>query len=147
MIKTSLTAMFTLAALPVLAEDLRPAPDYFVDAMMSITTAENIGTACPNLVFDAMGASDVTKDVMERLAADGFDAKNLEGAMADPGDAVRAKQAAFLDKHKLAKDETDFIRICMAGFAEIKEGTQVGSFLGEITGEGAVDPTKSDSAN
>ena len=142
MIRKSLFCLGALVATPALAEDLRPAPDYFVDAMVSITTAENIATACPNLVFDAVAASDVTTEVMDQLSADGFDAKNLESGMADPGDAVRAKQAAFLEKHKLTKDETDFIRICMAGFAEIKEGSPVGRFLGEITGEGAVDPTK-----
>ncbi|MDV7145496.1 DUF5333 family protein [Tropicimonas sp. TH_r6] len=130
-------------AAPVPASELRPAPGYFVDAMVSITTAENIATACPNLSFDAVAASDVTAEVMEQLGADGFDAKNLEGSMADPADAVRARQAAFRENHKLAKDETDFIRICMAGFAEIKEKTQVGAFLVEITGDGAVDPTKS----
>ncbi|NDR56398.1 DUF5333 family protein [Aliiruegeria sabulilitoris] len=141
--KKSLLAAAFVMATPVLADDLRPAPDYFVDAMVSITTAENIATTCPNLTFDAVKASDVTTEVMEALTADGFDSKNLEGSMADPGDAVRAAQAAFLDKHKLSKDETDFIRVCMAGFAEIQEGTQVGAFLVEITGDGAVDPTTS----
>ncbi|SDI26193.1 DUF5333 family protein [Aliiruegeria lutimaris] len=139
----ALTAMgISMAASGATAQELRPAPGYFVDAMVSITTAENIATACPNLTFNAVAASDATAEVMEKLAADGFDAENLEGTMADPGDAVRGKQATFREKHKLAKDETDFIRVCMAGFAEIKESTQVGSFLAEITGEGAVDPTK-----
>ncbi len=135
-------ALAVMLGCPLGAQELRPAPGYFVDAMVAITTAENIATTCPNLSFDAVAASDVTTEVMEALAADGFDGKNLQGSMADPAEAVRGKQAAFREKHKLAQDEADFIRICMAGFAEIREASQVGGFLIEITGEDAVDPTK-----
>lgn len=139
-------AMAVLPPVVALADDLRPAPDYFVDAMTAITTAENIATACPSLVFDATGAADVTTNVLGRLAEDGFDAKNLSAGMADPGDAVRSAQAAFRERHGLSRDGNAFVAICEAGLAEIAEGSQIGAFLAEITGEGAVDPTQ-DTAN
>ncbi|WP_068115044.1 DUF5333 family protein [Tropicimonas marinistellae] len=124
------------------AQEPQPAPGYFLETIVATTTAQNLALACPYLSFDIFRASTVSDDVLARLADDGFDAKNLEATMADPADEIRRMQQAFLVKHGLPRDGADFEAVCAAGLAEIAEGTAIGGFLTEITGEDAVDPTE-----
>ncbi|PRY21514.1 hypothetical protein CLV78_109127 [Aliiruegeria haliotis] len=123
------------------AQDKQPAPGYFIDTIVATTTAQNIALACPTLSFELLRASRVSGKVLEQLAKDGFDEANLEATMEDPAERIRAAQTAFLDKHDLPKQGAEFEAVCAAGLAEIAEGTEIGLYLLEITGDGAIDPT------
>ncbi len=128
------------------APEKQPAPDYFIETIVATTTAQNVAMACPTLSFELLLASRVSGEVMALLAEAGFEASNLEQTMEDPSEEIRAQQSAFLEKHGLQRDGAAFEDVCAAGMKEIEDGTRIGSFLVEITGDGAVDPTRDDSS-
>ena len=46
---------------------LRPAPDYFVEAVVASTTAQQIARACEALSLDPPKVQKMTADVLQRL--------------------------------------------------------------------------------
>jgi hypothetical protein len=116
------------AALPVQAETpLRPAPDYFVEALFSLTLAEAIAQACPELGMDLFAAQTQAGELTERLVADGFDRTQPFAQMIDPAPALRDLQAAFLETYPIAGADAE--AVCAAGHAEMEKGTAIGTLL------------------
>ena len=129
----ALLAAVAATAVPAAAQERVPAPAYFVASTFAVSTAQAVARACPALSVDPVAAAGATGDVLVRLEADGFTPDNLETRMADPTDAIAARQRAFLDRHDLA-DGAPAGRVCAAGRAEIAEGSDVGALLVEVEG-------------
>lgn len=117
-----------LAALPAMAEDLLPAPDYFIVAAMETSTAQLLAVRCPTLSIHLGKASARTEDVLQRLTEDGFEAGALDSRMADPSEAIAELQRAFIEKHTLQGDVTQD-QVCAAGQREIADATGIGTLL------------------
>lgn len=122
-----------LGALPALAEELRPAPDHFVQTAFATTTAQALALACPTLSFEILRAAQESGRVMGLLAQEGFDPERLSEQMIDPAPRFAELRAAFLEKHGLA-DGAPAEAVCAAGRAEIAEGSAIGGYLVEVGG-------------
>jgi hypothetical protein len=118
-----------LAAAPAAAQDLPPAPDYFVRAVFETTTAQSLALACPTLSFELRAASLHGGEVMARLAQDGFDTSSAQGiAVSGFEEALEALRAPFVARHDLEADPSNE-NACRAGMAEIAAGTGIARFL------------------
>lgn len=124
-----LAVALTMAA-PLLADDLRPAPDYYVDTLFSLTMAEALATSCNAVGMDLLAAGATTTELREKLAGDGFDGDQAFSQMIDPGPAMREMQAAFLEKHPGLSDPSEEI-VCAVAAQEIAEETMIGIYLFE----------------
>ncbi len=125
-----------LAAAPVFAQDageLRPAPDWFVEAVVAVTTAEQLARSCAALSLEGQTVHEATTAVMVRLEEDGFDTARPDGGMEPSAEAFRERQEAFMDKHGLTGEIT-VAMVCAAGRAEIAEGSVIGGYLVEMPG-------------
>jgi hypothetical protein len=129
----ALAILLLAAALPAAAQEARPAPDYFVGAAHDFTTANALAVSCTRISIDPGAAGRRSTEVIERLAADGFDPATLEQDMADPSEIFMERRAAFLEKHGL-NDAAPEGAVCAAALAEIAEGTGVGALLLEVEG-------------
>lgn len=118
-----------LAAAPACAEDLPPAPDYFIEGVFDTTTAQTLALSCPDLSFAIQAASVFSGEVMGRMAQAGFDVMSPDGVQVSGFDAgIKALQDAFVARHGLIADPgTD--NVCRAGRAEIAAATGIGRFL------------------
>ncbi|PWJ12479.1 DUF5333 family protein [Jannaschia seohaensis] len=124
----------TLAlALPAAAEDLRSAPDYFVESVMRTSTANILAVNCAGLSVDLGAISQLSAEILDRLTEDGFTPRILAEEMADPSEAIAVLQDAFLAKHGLATGASE-AAVCAAGRAEIAEGSEIGALLLEVDG-------------
>ena len=119
-----------VAATPLSAEDLRPAPAYFVETFFELTMAEALASACPAVGMDLLAAGAATTDLRLKLATDGFDPDAPLAQMIDPGPALRDLQDAFLVKHPGLADPTED-SVCAVARAEIADETPVGGYLFE----------------
>lgn len=118
---------------PALAEELRPAPGYYLDAVMDFTMAEQLARSCATLSVRADAMQARSAEVLARLQADGFDPALPNAGMEDPTMEVLARQQAFVDRHALPEAPGE-AEVCAAGLAEIAAETQMGSFLTEVGG-------------
>jgi hypothetical protein len=117
-------------ASPLAAEDLRPAPDYYVETLFAVTMAEALATSCAAMGMDLLAAGAATTELQEKLIADGFNPDALVTQMIDPAPALRDLQTAFLEKHPdLSAPEED--AVCAAARAELAEETAIGAYLVE----------------
>ncbi len=109
----------------------RPAPVYFVDAVMATTTAKQLALACPQISINLAVVGDDAEVVMDQLKADGFDTGTETLGMVDPSQDISVMQVAFMDKHKLAEGAATET-VCTAAKAEIAEGSRIGTYLLEV---------------
>ena len=122
-------AGLTLWATAATAAD-RPAPDYYLAALINTTTAQQLALSCPTLSVDLAAMADASGVVINKLEADGFTMTAEQTGMTDSADALAARQDAFVAKHGLTTPSLELV--CAAGKAEIAEGTTMGSFLIEV---------------
>ena len=110
------------------AEDLRPAPEYYVETLFALTMAEALATSCSTMGMDLLAAGAATGELQDKLEADGFDRDQPFAQMIDPAPALRALQEAFLEKHPdlAAPDEA---QVCAVARAELEQETRVGRYL------------------
>jgi hypothetical protein len=109
----------------------RPAPAYFVDAVMATTTAKQLAFACPQISINPVVVSGDAEVVMGQLNTDGFDTSLESLGMVDPTQDIAAMQVAFMDKHQLAEGAATET-VCTAAKAEIAEGSRIGTYLLEV---------------
>jgi hypothetical protein len=117
-------------ASPLSAEDLRPAPDYYVDTLFAVTMAEALAISCAPMGMDLLAAGSATTELQEQLTADGFDTDMLATQMIDTSPALLDLQTAFLEKHP-DLSEPDEDAVCAAARAELAEETAIGAYLVE----------------
>ena len=122
-----------LLAVPATAQELRPAPDYFVEAAMWMTTANILAVNCRTLSVDSAAAAQLSGEVLDRLTQDGFSPQTLPQEMEDPSGAIAVLQDAFVARHGLT-DGASQEAVCDAGLAEIGEATGIGALLLEVEG-------------
>ena len=125
----TITLTFAGFAGAVVAAD-RPAPAYYLDALINTTTAQQLALACPSLSVDLAVMAQASGVVINRLEADGFTMTAEQTGMRPSEDALATRQQAFVAKHGL--DQPTSERVCAAGKAEIAEGTVMGSYLVEV---------------
>ncbi len=108
--------------------ELRPAPDYFVEAVVASTTAQQIARACDTLSLDPPKVQNMTAEILRRLQDDGFDIERADGGMLESQEKFAAEQVKFMAKHDLQGIISSDM-ICAAGQIEIEEGTAIGGLL------------------
>nr|WP_281494201.1 DUF5333 family protein [Jannaschia sp. S6380] len=120
-----------MLATPAWAEEVLPAPDYFVDSAMATSTAQVLARSCTRLSVNPVEMTRHGDAVLDALARDGFTAENLATRMADPSTQVAVQQRTFLQKHDLTEGASE-AEVCVAGLREIAEGTNIGKLLVEV---------------
>ncbi|WP_172676925.1 DUF5333 family protein [Aestuariivita boseongensis] len=111
--------------------DLRPAPGYFLDAIVATSTAQQLARSCPEVSVDPVVISRSTGEVLGQLEADGFDVNQSDMGMLDASADIKSRQDAFLAKHSLA-DGASTEAVCAAAKLEIADETLIGSYLVEV---------------
>lgn len=112
---------------PALADELRPAPGYYTDAVFAVTMAEALATGCATIGVN-IGAVSERMDMLEaRLAEDGFDVATPFDQMRDPSAIFDAMGRDFLTKHPIEGQGPE--AVCGAASTEIAEDTLIGSLL------------------
>lgn len=122
-------ALCVVAGSAVQAQDLRPAPDYYTNAIFSIQMAEALALSCSTVGVDLFATQARVTELDELLAADGFDTDQPFAQMIDPAPVLRDLQTEFLAKHPL-QDPTEE-KVCAAALTEIAEDTIIGKLLVE----------------
>lgn len=126
-------APFVTAA-PLWAQDLPPAPGYFVDAVFETTMAQSLALSCPQLSFEIREASLYSGEVMARLNDEGFDTNSPDGvAVSGFNESLSERVEPFLARYGLDTD-TSAQNACAAGLAELAADSPVARFLIEVSG-------------
>lgn len=104
------------------------APDYYVDAVFAVSTAELLANFCPQVGFASDLATAEAEAVLARLAEDGITGDGVLRLIGvDTG--VEALQGAFMAQYGL--DEPSEDKICAAARAEMDTGSPIGAVLVE----------------
>lgn len=115
-------------AQPLCAQDLRVAPDYYIDGVFAASMAQQIALACPTLSVNPVATSTLSSGVLARLESEGYDITNLDFDVRAGQQALDQRVTAFGERTGLqsgALTET----VCLAGQREIKAGSDVGKLL------------------
>lgn len=133
MIRT-LPMVIALALVPVeaLAQDLRPTPDYFAEAVFEMSTAQALALSCSRISLDPVAAAARSERLLTALERDGFSLDAPQDQMDDPDAAIRALQTAFVERYALVNPGEQ--RVCDVAAAEIEAGTGIGLLLADIGG-------------
>lgn len=115
---------------PLVAQSLRPVPEYFAEAIFASSMAASLAELCGAVQLDAQTISARRDALLERLAQDGFDPQNAMAQMQDPTGQVHALQSAFLEKYPL--ESATQAQVCTAAISEIGNETLIGSLLSEV---------------
>lgn len=129
MIRAAIIAC-ALCATPAWA-DLRPAPGYFLDAIVATSTAQQLALSCPEVSIDPVIIGKASGAVLTQLEADGFDVNAADMGMLDASADIQARQEAFVAKHGLAEGASTEA-VCAAARAEMADGTDIGTYLVEV---------------
>ena len=113
------------------AQELRPAPDYFVGVLFATEFAEAIAANCPELRMNVSVAKTMSENVLIWLEQDGFDKSNPAAEMIDATPRLRALQERLIEKHQLAGANAE--QVCAAGRAEMTAETDIGNLLVEVS--------------
>lgn len=125
-----LAAIIAVIAVSAQASE-RPAPEYFVDAVMATTTARQLALACPQVSINLPVISVASGKVMAQLEQDGFDTSSDTLGMIDPVDEITKRQQAFMARHNLKTGAATRI-VCDAAKAEISQSSKIGTYLLEL---------------
>ncbi|MDD9716161.1 DUF5333 family protein [Dinoroseobacter sp. PD6] len=106
---------------------MRPAPDYYTDAVFAVTMAEALATGCATVGVDIGAVSEQMTRLEAQLSEDGFDTATPFEQMLDPSAVFDAMGRAFLAKHPIEGQGTE--AVCNAASAEIADETLIGSLL------------------
>lgn len=116
---------------PALADELRPAPDYYTDAVFAVTMAEALAKGCGTVGVNFAAISEQMTALETRLSEDGFDTATPFNQMEDPSAIFDAMGRAFLTKYPIEGQSAE--AVCGAASAEIAAETLIGSLLLEAT--------------
>ncbi len=127
------SASLALAATLADAEVLRPAPDYYLDAVVAVTAAEALARSCSTLSVDPEAAVERSGAMLERLAVDGFDTTRADAGMEDPSEELNARLLALMERHGLRTGASEEA-VCGAARAEMAAGGMLEGYLVEVPG-------------
>ena len=121
-------SVLALLASPAAAQELREMPDYFAEALVSVSAAQAIAQSCPTITVNPVNAVKASEELLTRLAEDGFDPNDPSSGML-PGDQKIAKlQSGFLEQHGLSEGAGSSAA-CAAGKFEIGQNSEIGNLL------------------
>lgn len=120
---------FMMSAHSAVAADT-PAPEYYLDALINTTTAQQLALGCPTLSVNLPQIAKATGEVIARLDEDGFTMTAEQTGMTDAAEELAVRQDAFVAKHGLETPSQK--AVCAAGVAEIAANTVMGSYLIEV---------------
>ena len=126
----ALISLMALLPLPAQAQDLRPVPDYFAEAIFASNMARSLADLCASVEIDPAAVAMRREELLTRLRADGFDGENAMSEMEDPTGPVHALQSDFLEKYPL--ETATNAQVCAAALSEMGNGTLLGSLLREV---------------
>jgi len=132
----SMATTFTVLAVAggaAVAEDLRPAPDYYLDAVVTVTAAQSLARSCTAVSVDPLRLAAISDEVLARLAEDGFDPSSPDPTMEDPSAVLNARLRALFEGHGLS-DGVSEAQVCAAARAEMAAESDVGNVLLEVAG-------------
>lgn len=112
------------------AEDLREAPEYFIETVFAVSLSGALARACPSLSVDPAAVNRASLALDEKLAADGFPADDPVSGMTGAQAKMDARQDAFMTTYPLIGASTD--EVCAAGRAEMAAGSVLGGLLVEV---------------
>ena len=124
-------AFLCLLPAAAIAEGDGAAPDYYIDGLFSVSTAEQFANFCPTIAFDLDRANAVVAGVLKRLSDDGITGDAIL-ELTGVEDGVAALQAAFVERHGLDGAAQD--AVCTAARSEIAAGSTIGDILVETDG-------------
>lgn len=119
-----------LVPLAVDAQELRPVPDYFAEAIFASSMASSLADYCGAVAVNADAFAEKRTELLAQLAEDGFDPDTAMAQMMDPTGQVHALQSAFLEKYPL--EASTQAQVCTAALSEMGRGTLIGSLLVEV---------------
>ena len=103
-------------------------PDYFAEALVSISAAQAIAQACPSITVNPVNAVKSSEDLITRLTEDGFDPADPASAMQPGDEKIASLQSSFLERHNLTQGAGSEAA-CAAGQAEIAQNSAIGGLL------------------
>ncbi|MEM1373826.1 MAG: DUF5333 family protein [Pseudomonadota bacterium] len=104
------------------------APDYYIEALFAVSTAETLTEFCPDVGFDPGAANAQAEAVLNQLAADGITGDAIL-ALTGIEAGVAALQSAFTQRYALTSPTED--AICAAAQAEMSADSAIGRVLVE----------------
>ncbi|MEL6913269.1 MAG: DUF5333 family protein [Pseudomonadota bacterium] len=102
------------------------APDYYLDALFAVTTAERLAQFCPEVDVSLAAANAASEALLSRLAEDGLVGDALT-ELSGVEYGVGLRQASFMERHGLNAPSVE--EICAAAEAEMAEGSALGGLL------------------
>ncbi len=126
-------AMLAVVPLAGTAQETKPAPEYYLQAVVAFTAAETLARSCRTISVDPAALTGEAERVLTQLEADGFDTTRADAGMQDPTEELNRRLVALMEKHGLetgaGEDE-----VCAAARAEMAEGGAIADFLLEVPG-------------
>ena len=113
------------------AQELRPAPDYYLDAVVAFTAAESLAVACSEVSVDLQAVRVASGEILQQLEADGFDTSRPDAGIEDPSAVLNERLAALMNSHGLSSG-ADEDAVCAAARAEMSEGGLLAGYLVEV---------------
>ncbi len=123
----ALALILPLLGTSLSAQELRPAPAFYTEAIFAIRMADALALDCPDIQVD-FAATQTQVDAMNaQLDQEGFDLDQPFAQMIDFAPQIRGLQDAFTEKYDLADPTSE--SICAAAHSEMAEATQIGKLL------------------
>lgn len=102
------------------------APDYYIEALFAVSTAEQLANFCPRVGLDLQATNEASEALLVRLREDGIEGDAIL-ALGGVEAGVVELQDAFVETHGLSQPTEELL--CDAAAAEIADGTVVGQYL------------------
>lgn len=115
------------------AQDLKPAPDYYLDAVVAFTAAETLARSCRTVSVDPVALTNESERILKRLADDGFDTTRPDAGMVDPSEELNSRLVALMTDYGL-KNGSEEDEVCAAAREVMAESGQISGFLLEVPG-------------
>ncbi|MEM9349351.1 MAG: DUF5333 family protein [Pseudomonadota bacterium] len=105
------------------------APDYYIEALFAVSTAEQLANFCPEIAFNLHHAERMSTALLKRLADDGIEGdalSTLNGVEA----GVATLQDGFVARHSLGSPTGE--AVCDVARSEIAEASAIGAYLKDV---------------
>ena len=112
--------------------DLPPAPDYYLDATIAMSLAEQYADNCPQVVVNHTAIGYIYQGVLSQLDADGFPtASPASNMQLPPQEETDAPILAMLERNNAATDPT--ASFCAEALVEIDAKSQIGGMIEKVS--------------
>ncbi len=126
--KFILTTALGMVAIAGSAAAQQAAPDYYIEALFTVSTAEQVASFCPEVGLDIDHANMAAESVIVRLSAEGISGDQIT-TLTGVETAIADLQAAFVARHDL--EDPNEAKLCAAARSEMGAGTAIGAYFVE----------------